>query len=331
MKIALLCNKRKTFYKVYDKNLLDRIEAYGELSPVISAKQLNDNADFLAQCEVIFSTWGMPVLTETEVKQFFPNLKAVFYAAGTVQYFAQPFLKNGVRIFSAAQANALPVADFTFAQILLAAKGYFQSLKFYRPLLPLSYFRGRCNHGNYKLTVGLVGLGAVGAQVAKRLQATDAKVLAYDAYVTQQQAAEIGVELVSIEQLMKTSDVISNHLPDKAELKKFFNYRLLKTMKNNATFINTGRGHQVSEWSLARALLSRPARTAVIDVLKCEIFPFVSPLWWCANAVLTPHIAGSTGKECRRMAEFIFSAFSDYAQDKKIECEITLDKLKFLA
>ena len=82
-----------------------------------------------ARTRVIFSSWGMPALTEAQIAAHFPNLEAVYYAAGTVQYFARPFLKRGVRVFSAWAANGVPVVEFTVAQIVLAGKGYFQSLR----------------------------------------------------------------------------------------------------------------------------------------------------------------------------------------------------------
>ena len=83
-----------------------------------------DHAEF-AGVEFIFSTWGMPRFSAEEIRRYFPDLRAVFYAAGSVQGFARPFLDCGVRVFSAWAANAIPVAAYTVAQILLAAKGFF--------------------------------------------------------------------------------------------------------------------------------------------------------------------------------------------------------------
>ena len=77
--------------------------------------------------EYIFATWGMPTFTEEEIRSFLPSLKTVFYAAGTVRYFAEPFLKCGVRVHSAWAANAIPVAEYAVAQIILANKGYYMT------------------------------------------------------------------------------------------------------------------------------------------------------------------------------------------------------------
>ena len=74
----------------------------------------------LRDAEAAFSTWGMLQCSEAEIREYMPALKAVYYAAGSVQYFARPFLQCGVRVFSAWQANAVPVAQYTFAQLVLA-------------------------------------------------------------------------------------------------------------------------------------------------------------------------------------------------------------------
>ena len=70
-------------------------------------------------------------MTEDQIAEYFPNLKAVFYGAGSVQGFARPFLKSGVKVFSAWAANAVPVAEYTLSQILLANKGFFQTSTLY--------------------------------------------------------------------------------------------------------------------------------------------------------------------------------------------------------
>ena len=260
-----------------------------------------------------------------------PKLKAVFYAAGTVQYFAKPFLECGVRVFSAAAANAVPVSEYTFAQISLAAKGYFQSAKRYR-LLPLSSLAfANAADGNFKIKVGLVGLGAIGRMVAEKLQSLDVQVYAYDPFVSQQTAEKLSVKLVDLDTLFSECDVISNHLANKPELKNVFNYNLFKKMKKHSTFINTGRGAQVNEYALALTLILHPSRTAVIDVLKSEFFPYVSPLFWCHNAVITPHIAGSTGKEPQRMACYMIDEFRRILDGLPAQYEVTAEKLKTMA
>ena len=331
MKIALFGTNQLQFSKVYTPEVLGKLAEYGELSDKINRKNLKENAEFLKDCEIAFSTWGMPKFTKEEIKEYMPKLKAVFYSAGTVQYFARPFLESGVKVYSAFAANAVPVAEYTFAQITLAAKGYFQSAKYYRSLPLRSLAFANSSTGNFGCKIGLVGLGAIGQIVAKRLMELDVEVYAYDPFVPEEKAAELGVKLISLEELFSECDVISNHLANKPELENVFNYKLFKRMKKHSTFINTGRGAQVSEYSLALSLLLHPSRTFVADVLKREYFPYINPLFWCPNAILTPHIAGSTGKEPQRMAYYMMEEMEKLLSGEETKYEVTLESLERMA
>ena len=257
MKIALFGNNKMLFSKAYTPEVLEKLGTYGELSPRINKKNIEEHKDFLKDCEIAFATWGMPQFTKEEIAKYMPELKAVFYSAGTVQYFARPFLESGIKVYSAFAANAVPVAEYTFAQITLAAKGYFQAAKNYR-ILPLrSLAFANSSIGNFGCKVGLVGLGAIGRMVAERLKALDVEVYACDPFVSKETAESLGVKLVDMETLFSECDVISNHLANKPELENIFNYKLFKRMKKHSTFINTGRGAQVAEYSLALCFIRR--------------------------------------------------------------------------
>ena len=331
MKIALFGTNQSRFSRVYTPEVLKRLSEYGELSCKINRRNLEENRDFLADCEIAFSTWGMPKFTKEEIKEYMPSLKAVFYSAGTVQYFAEPFLESGVKVFSAFAANAVPVAEYTFAQIALASKGYFQSAKYYRLLFPRAVAFYNSYPGNFGCKIGLVGLGAIGRMVAEKLKALDAQVYAYDPFISEETAKEYGVTLVGLEELFSTCDVISNHLANKPELKNVFDRKLFSKMKKYSTFINTGRGAQVAEYSLALSLLLHPSRTFVADVIKNEYFPYINPLFWCPNAVLTPHIAGSTGNEPQRMAYCMMEEMERFIRGEETKYEVTPEMLERMA
>lgn len=331
MKIALFGTNQLQFSKVYTPEVLAKLSEYGELSGKINRKNLKENKDFLKDCEIAFATWGMPQFTEDEITEYMPALKAVFYSAGTVQYFARPFLNKGIKVFSAFAANAVPVAEYTFAQISLAAKGFFQSAKNYR-LLPLrSLIFANSSPGNFRCKVGLVGLGAIGQEVASKLSALDVDIFAYDPFVDKKKADELNVILTDLDTIFSECDIISNHLANKPELKNVFGYSLFRKMKKHSTFINTGRGAQVAEYSLALSLLLHPSHTFVADVIKKEYFPYINPLFWCHNAILTPHIAGSTGNEPQRMAYYMIEEMERYLKNKDTKYEITLTSLEKMA
>ncbi len=331
MKIAFFGTSKFQFSKVYSKEFLNKISEDFEISKRINKKNIEKHRAFLADCEFAFATWGMPVFTEKEIKEYLPKLKAVFYAAGTVQYFAKPFLNLGIKIYSAAYINAIPVAEFTFAQITLAAKGYFQAAKRYRAVFPFALLHAGKATGNFKAKVGLAGLGVIGSMVAEKLKALDVEVFAYDPFASKEKADSLGVILTDLETLFSTCDVISNHLANKKELKNIFNYKLFSKMKKHSTFINTGRGAQVSEYGLALSLICHPSHTAITDVIKTEFFPYISPLFWCFNSVMTPHIAGSMGKEPQRMGYFMLEVFEKYLKGESIDCEVTKKALEIMA
>ena len=331
MKIAFFGKNSLQFNKVYTEEILRSLSGQYEISARISKKNVAQHADFLRDCEIAFATWGMPRFSEEEIRRYMPNLKALFYAAGTVQYFAKPFLNCGVKVFSAACVNAVPVAEYTFAQISLALKGYFQAAKRYRLCPPAALLHADRSSGIYHAKVGLIGLGVIGSMVAEKLKALDVEVLAYDPFVPEEKAKALNVTLTDLDTVFSECDVISNHLANKKELENIFCFRLFSKMKKYSTFINTGRGAQVSEHGLALSLMLHPSHTAVADVIKTEFFPYVCPLFWCHNAVLTPHIAGSMGNEPQRMARFMIESLPKYLKGEKLSCEVNAEDLERMA
>ena len=116
--------------RVYDDAVYNKLCQTLDLTrEVILAENFEEHRERLSKVSYLFATWGMPALTEKQIGEYLPNLKAVFYAAGTVQGFARPFLNRDVKVFSAWAANAVPVAEFTVAQIVLSGKGYFQGMR----------------------------------------------------------------------------------------------------------------------------------------------------------------------------------------------------------
>lgn len=323
-----VCSGRRDIDRVYDCRVRKKLEIDGGVYDLDSLKK---NREKLKHVKYVFSTWGMVCLTQEEIKEYLPELEAVFYAAGTVGYFARPFLDSGVRVFSAAYANGIPVAEYTFSQIVLALKGYFLAEKVYRRDLAASRKTANGVQGNYLASVGIIGLGVIGSMVAERLKTLDVKVYACDPFISEAQAAETGAQLVSLPELFEKCDVVSNHLANKEELTDVLNRSLFSRMKKNAVFINTGRGAQVNEEDLAQALREEPGRCALLDVLKDENHPENSPLFACENAFITPHIAGSMGCEVTRMADYIISEYEKYLAGGKCGSEVTAEKLKTMA
>lgn len=129
---SILIGDPNSIRRVYSKETLDYLTAEAALvSEVGTYKLLKDGSVSTEDVEFLFSTWGMPALSEEEIARYFPNLRALFYGAGSVKGFASPFHARGVKISSAYSANAIPVAEYTVSQILLATKGFFRSSALY--------------------------------------------------------------------------------------------------------------------------------------------------------------------------------------------------------
>ncbi len=280
----------------------------------------------------IWSTWYMPVFSEGEIHNYFPSLEYVFYAAGTVKYFAVPFLNSGVRVFSASKANGVSVAEFVVAQIVLANKGYFQTQQAYRwPMTSHGFFKTRriseLKVGNYEAKIGIVGCGMVGSKVVELLKPYKFDVCIYDPFISDERIKELGTKKLELDELFSTSDVVSNHLPDIASTMNLIDYSLLSKMKPTSTFINTGRGRQVVESDLCKVLRNNPMMCALLDVTVHEpLYPW-SPLYWCKNVFITPHIAGCLSMELKRMVECMVHVYQDILSGCNNQCEVLLEQL----
>ena len=209
-----------------------------------------------ADAEAIFSSWGMPTLSEEEIAEYLPRVRALFYAAGTVQAFARPFLARGVRIFSAWRENAVPVAEFAVSQILLANKGFFRACRMNRSAKAHAETHRLFSAypGNFDCRVGLLGCGSIGRLVAEELRRHRLEVLVFDPFLTDEAASSLGVQKASLKEIFATCQTVSNHLANNERTKGMLDWSLFSKMPRNATFINTGRGAQVVEADLARAL-----------------------------------------------------------------------------
>lgn len=259
---------------------------------------------------IIFTGWGSPLL-DSELLAGMPALQVVFHAAGSVRGIVSPeFWNRGIQLSSAWQINARPVAEFTVAQITLALKhALFRSRSMHRDRKKPG---GWCSLGAAGSVVGLVGLGAIGRQVMANLKLLEVRVLAFDPFVEEAQARTMGVELVSLEDVFRRSDVVSLHAPAVSSTYHMVHGELLRSMKPGATLINTARGSLVNEADLIRVFGERDDVFAVLDVTDPDPPAPDSPLYDHPNIFLTPHIAGSVGQECLRMGDAMVAEAQRY-------------------
>ena len=331
MKAIFLTQNPEHIANVFQNDVREQIASLAEFDCKVYNKKDVLEGDF-SDVDYVFSTWGMPHFTEEEIKENLPSLKAVFYAAGSVQGFAREFLNCGVKVFSAWAANAVPVAEYTLAQIVLANKGYFKTSvmmkrgerKEGKELLELY-------KGNYSAKVGIIGAGMIGSLVLEMLKGYDLYTMTFDPFMSEEKAEKLGTQKTDLETLFKECDVVSNHLANNAQTKGMLNKTLFESMPKYATFINTGRGAQVVESDLIEVLNSREDLTAILDVTDPEPPCEGSQLYTLPNCILTPHIAGSSGKEVCRMAKYMADEFSSLVKGENCRYEVTLKMLETMA
>lgn len=328
---VLLLAPPETIERVYGKERQERLARYSqvELWPaVVAPAQLDPLLPELTETAVIFSTWGMPCLTEVQLEAL-PKLRAVFYAAGSVQGFARPLLERGITVVSAWLANGVPVAEFTLAQILLSAKGYFRNVSEYHAT---HNFRGAARGpGCYGETIALLGAGAVGREVIQLLKPFALHVLVFDPFLSEDAARELGVEKVGLDEAFARGIVVSNHLANNPQTVGMLKAAHFRQLRPGATFINTGRGMTVLESELAEVLHARPDLIALLDVTWPEPAPPDSPLWELPNVRLSTHLAGSNGNEVRRMADWCLDEFERWTHGEPLRSAVTLEMLETMA
>ena len=334
MKAIFLCEKNDKLFHVYAPKTMEALRELNEIEAKIYQK-----ADILAdpvrfqEVELIFSTWGMSIWTEEEIRRYLPSLKCLFYAAGTVQAFARPFLASGVKVYSAWAANAVPVAEMTVAQIILANKGYYLSSRRYRSNADHRAAKDAFNkcRGNYGETVGIIGAGMIGKLVIEMLRPSRLAVKVFDPFLADAEAERLGVTKCSLDELFAGCRVVSNHLANNEQTKGMLCGSLFQQMMPDSTFINTGRGAQVVEAELIETLKNRPDITAILDVTYPEPPKAESEFYSLPNCILTPHIAGSIGNEVHRMSEYMLAEYRSYIKNEPCKYEVTEKMLETMA
>lgn len=329
MRSIFLCEKKENIPRIY-RDVIERLPAVDE--EVYGLEDVLAREDSFSDVNFIFSTWGMPTLTEEQIARCFPSLECVFYAAGTVQSFARPFLARGVKVFSAWAANAIPVAEMTVSEIILANKGFFRSARIYSESDKRTASRAIAScRGNYGETVGIIGAGMIGRLVIEMLRAYRLRVIVFDPFLSDERASELGVEKCDLPTLFERAFVVSNHLANNAETRGMLTYEHFCRMRENAVFLNTGRGAQVVEEDLVRILREREDLTAILDVTSPEPPVEGHPFYTLKNCILTPHIAGSAGDEVRRMGQYMLDECEALLSGRETRYEVTEKMLETMA
>ena len=200
--------------------------------------------------------------------------------------------ERGVAVMNSPGGNTISAAELTMALMLAVARRVtdadrsIREGRWERSALQGVELRGK--------TLGVIGAGRIGWEVAQRCRAFGMDVIVYDPYLAAKRVEELHPHLVSLERLIETADVITLHVPLNAETRGLIGDDALHRMKKGAFVLNVSRGGVVDEAALARALHDQRIAGAALDVYEHEPLPPDSPLLEAPNLVLSPHLGAST-------------------------------------
>lgn len=255
-----------------------------------------DGTDRPALLEAVHSASAILVRSATqvdaEVLAAAPNLKVIARAGvGLDNVDIKAATAAGVMVVNAPTSNIISAAELTCGHILSLAR--------HIPAAHAALAEGKWKRSAYtgtelfEKTIGIIGLGRIGALIAERMKAFGTKVVAYDPYVTSARAQQLGVQLLSLDELIETSDFITIHMPKTPETTGMIGTAQLKAMKPTAYVINVARGGLIDEDALFEALTNNVIAGAGLDVFVSEP-PTGSPLLGLPNVITTPHLGAST-------------------------------------
>jgi D-3-phosphoglycerate dehydrogenase len=254
-----------------------------------------------------------------------PRLRAVGRAGvGVDNIDLDAATRRGVLVMSTPGGNAVSVAEHTFALLLALARQV--------PKLDAAIHAGRWEKSSAAGTelrgksLGLIGLGRIGGEVARRARAFEMRVLAFDPYISEAAAREAGVELVPLDRLLAESDFVSLHAALSPATQNLINAGTLAKMKPGARLVNAARGELVDEAALADALKSGRLAGAALDVFAEEP-PKNSPLTALPNVIATPHVAGSTEEAQEEVGTLIAQQVRDFLAEGVIRNAVNLPSL----
>ncbi|MCD7736026.1 MAG: phosphoglycerate dehydrogenase [Lachnospiraceae bacterium] len=241
--------------------------------------------------DIVAAVIGMDDYRDEAKYKALPNLKAVAkFGVGVDNIDGELAKKYGVKSLNAPGQNSNAVAELTVGVVLDLLRHVIPLHKDMEkglwPRILGAELKGK--------TVGLLGFGAIARLVAKKLQAFDTQIIAYDLYPNEKLAKELGVRMTTQEEVITGCDIVSLHIPATPETYHLFNAETIASMKDGAYLLNLARGALVDLDALAEALQSGKLSGAALDAFETEPLPLDASILKCENVVLTPHTGAET-------------------------------------
>ncbi|MHC4873304.1 MAG: hydroxyacid dehydrogenase [Planctomycetota bacterium] len=281
----------------------------------------------IAGAEILLTGWGAPPVTKEELA-LMPDLKFISHGAGSVAYIVTADAwDTGIRVSTANDVLAESVAltalsysidglkqSFVLANLYKEAKGKGCVEKLTLPMREI-----------YGLKIGIVGFGAVGRHLARLTLAVtggDSEILVSDPGVTTEEIEKAVCTESNLDEICKECDVIQNCVPWNDKTEGLFSHNHFKMMKDDAIYVNTGRGATTDEAGLAEEL-KKGRLQAYLDVQYPEPPVEENPLWGLDNCILLPHLAGFRGNGRERMGKFAIDEIIRFVNGEELKGEIS--------
>lgn len=239
-----------------------------------------------------------------------PSLRVVGRAGvGVDNIDLEAATRRGIAVLNAPAGNTVSAAELTMAMVLSVVRQV--------PAADRSVREGTWSRGAFKgaelrgRTLGLVGAGRIGAEVARRARAFDMRVLVHDPYLTDERVRDLDAQPVPLDRLLDEADIVSLHVPLTDQTRRLFDRERIARMRPGTYLLNASRGGVIDEAALAEALVAGHLAGAALDVFEVEPLPAESPLRTAPNLVLTPHLGASTLEAQARVAEEIAEGVRD--------------------
>ncbi|MDD3933896.1 MAG: phosphoglycerate dehydrogenase, partial [Methanoculleus sp.] len=207
--------------------------------------------------------------------------------------------RRGIIVANAPEGNTLAATEHTMAMMLSLARNV--------PQATASLKKGEWKRSKFMgvelndKVLGIMGFGRIGREVAKRAQAMEMKCIAYDPFISKERAANLGVEMVPLDELFRRADIITVHTPLIKETRHVINAKSIATMKDGVRLINCARGGIIDEKALADGIVSGKIAGAALDVFETEP-PTKSPILDLDHVIVTPHLGASTVEAQKNVA-----------------------------
>ena len=328
IKVAILIDKRILHQMLHNDDIA-YLRSFADINNPDDLPEVLDEAfvlNTIKDAQVCIIGWRSVPFNE-KILQNAPELKLIAHTASSLKrYINQSVWTRNIRVFSATPVMALDVAETILGLIINHLKriGRFNTLTDPRNV------SHNMLYGD--MTIGVIAASTIGKYLIEMLNIFNAHMIVYDPYLSDSKAEELGVHKVSLDELMRKSDIVTLNAPKTHETLKMINAQNLSLMKDNSLFINTARGALVDEQALID-ILKTGRISACIDVTDpTEPLAYDHPFHQLDNVFLIPHIAGGHADNGRfQQGSFVIQEIFNFFQSSKLKYEVTKKMLEISA